>query len=483
MVGFRILQNAKRMRNAAKLATTCRFSIIRHSKSRIIHLYRSWDTQYHFKSTRNSSESDAIAAWERGKECLDADPDKNQAVKYLRIAAKSGIADAQYQLGDLLLQSKENPSNGPTEELLHDAETERSQLQNNNPKDIRLIRKKARLMHQKFQSESKTIQFNVKHVRKKDLDDVFGVTMQKLLDPISIVSNLDGCRDADVEGVYWIRNAADQNLITAQVRMGNICVSQDTPLPKFALEWYEAAMKQNIYGETLAKKLRGDAAYNIGMLLYDGVSTSDPPLPQNRALSVRYFVKAAELDDIAAQFFVGTLLFHGSEECHVAANTLSALMMIETAADKGHTGAMFFLAQLYRSGDIERNIPVDTHKFRYYLDAAVDRKDPDALFCLADMYYHGIDEEKDLDAAQRLYREAAIAGSVDAFCCLGSIFYHGDGVEQDYHAAFQYYQQAADRNSRQAWKNLAEMHFFGRGVPENPELANSILKMLRNSES
>nr|CCA21292.1 conserved hypothetical protein [Albugo laibachii Nc14] len=480
---LKMLQNVRRVRNAAKFASACRNQAFMNACDRIRRTDRYRSTLFRFQSTKNTLESDVMTAWKRGKECLDAPLDKIKAIEYFQIAAKGGIPDAQYQLGDLLLQNSEIAPNNVDEELLRDAETERIQLRHNDPKDIRSIRKQARLMHQKFQNESKTNQLSVQHFKSKDLNAVFGVEVPKLLDPNFSVSNLDVCGDSETRGIHWIRNAADQNLMIAQVRMGNICISQDTPLAKFALEWYGATLKQQIPVETIESKLQGDASYNIGMILYDSVSNSDPPLPQDRALSVRYFVKASELGDVAAQFFVGTLLFHGSKECQVAVNVPSGLMMIDTAANKGHTGAMFFLAQLYRSGDIEKNIIIDKVKFRYYLDAAVDRKDPDALFCLADMYYHGIDEEKDFNAAQQWYKEAAIAGNVDAFCCLGSIFYHGVGVTQDYHAAFQYYQQAADQNSRQAWKNLAEMHLFGRGVPENPELANSILKMLKDSDS
>lgn len=98
------------------------------------------------------------------------------------------------------------------------------------------------------------------------------------------------------------------------------------------------------------------------------------------------------------------------------------------------------------------------------------------FFCLADILPSD-PYKKDLDATQRSYNEAAIAGSVDAFYDLIFMFCRGDGVERDYHVVYQYYSQAADREFRQASNNLTEMHIFGQGVQEDLVLVNSYNKV------
>lgn len=98
------------------------------------------------------------------------------------------------------------------------------------------------------------------------------------------------------------------------------------------------------------------------------------------------------------------------------------------------------------------------------------------FFCLADILPSD-PYKKDLDATQRSYNEAAIAGSVDAFYDLIFMFCRGDGVERDYHVVYQYYSQATDREFRQASNNLTEMHIFGQGVQEDLVLVNSYNKV------
>lgn len=62
--------------------------------------------------------------------------------------------------------------------------------------------------------------------------------------------------EKEVEGVHLIRNASISNLIINQVRMRNIFFSQRTPLPNFAVKWYEAAMKQHASAVNLPSKLK-----------------------------------------------------------------------------------------------------------------------------------------------------------------------------------------------------------------------------------
>ncbi|DAZ98608.1 TPA: hypothetical protein N0F65_001027 [Lagenidium giganteum] len=424
------------------------------------------------------------------------------AMRLLASAANQDLADAQFLLGTLqhAAAKAEQDDDQQPEAWNMDAEEKRQQANRaDDPKDLRTIRKRARKAYMAYVRAKRAAakakaaaQANnglIQHASVQELDHAFGTTLKRFLDPSVPVQPLKASltnenEDAalglgdETTAVEWIRRAADNGHRGAQVQLGNFCLSQDPPLPRAAIEWY-----MRVSGPK-APEPHPDALYNLGLLYYEGVDDAEPPFQADPKASLPFFMKAAEIGDPSAQYFVGHLLHQGSEELGVPANFASARMMLESAANKGHTGAMYYLAQLYRSGDPDHGVAADRRLFVQYLDQAVAHGDADALFCMADIRFHGSDGFfRDLDDAKRLYLEAAAAGNADAFCCLGAMYYNGLGVEQDYRQAFTYYQEAADRHSMEAWKNLAEMYYLGRGVPKNPATAESILKMLRKVDS
>lgn len=446
-----------------------------------------------------------LRALKRAKELIEED-NIEKAMGFLSVAAKDDVAEAQYLLGSLLLDDDEDEEEledggGDDDEFVMDVEAKRHQnYREDDPQDIRSIRKSARKAYKEYLQANlsaspigrlgkKMAASVVQHATVDELDRAFGTTLKQFLDPKAKIrplaedqsaasSELAQIDKADsTQAVEWIRRAAESNHREALVQLGNLCLSQEPPLAFAASEWYSRACSAR------DPTPHPDALYNLGLMLYDGVDDSEPPFPASKAASIPYFVKAAEVGDASAQFFMGHLLHQGDAELAIEANIDSALMLVNTAADKGHGGAHFYLAQLYRSGDPAHKIEADQPKFLEHLDAAIELGEDDALFCMADMYFHGSDEfPEDLEQARRFYKAAADEGHADAFCCLGTIYYNGLGVKQDYEKAFYYYQEAADRHSMEAWKNLAEMYSFGRGVPRNEATAESILKMLRKVE-
>ncbi|KAJ0397226.1 hypothetical protein P43SY_005244 [Pythium insidiosum] len=422
--------------------------------------------------------------------------DIDEAMKQLGVAAHLDVADAQYLLGSLLHQDEGDDTEEDDEtSLVADAETNRQRAADaDEPQDLRTIRKRARaaykqyLLGQRSDSDAPATRLArsiVQRATPAELDRAFGVTLTQLLDPateirpLSAVAMDEASSVGDVtQAIEWLRRAAAHGHRDAHVYLGNLCLEQEPPLAKHALEWYF-----RVTPPRLQKDPHPDALFNIGMLLHDGVENAEPPLEANRAASVPFFVQAAEAGDASAQFFMGQLLFHGDEELGIVANAKSGMMLLEKAAEQNHSGALFFLAQLYRSGDAQHKIKPNHHLFLHYLDHAMQAGDEDALFCMADMYFHGSDGfDKDLEQARMFYEASAEAGSADAFCCLGALYYNGEGVARDYEKAFMYYQEAADRHSMEAWKNLADMYYSGRGVPKNRATAQSILKMLKKME-
>ncbi|KAE8889983.1 hypothetical protein PF005_g3193 [Phytophthora fragariae] len=448
------------------------------------------------------SEKEAYEAFEKAKKLLDGN-DLQQAMGFLGVAAHANLADAQYLLGSLLLnedeeeEEDEDAAQRTNQQLIRDAEANRQRSgRSDDPKNIKDIRKSARaaykqyLMEQKRKKQAKVAweagaASVVQHATANELDRAFGKTVELLLNPQSKLEPLLESGDDDhaektqldtTKAVEWLRRAADNSNRDAHVQLGNLCLSHDPPMALEASAWYNRVTKD--------ENPHPDALYNLGVMLFEGVHHAEPPFPGNKTASIPFFIRAAEVGDVSAQFFMGMLLHQGDEDLEIEPNFTSGLMLIETAANKGHPGALFYLAQLYRSGDEANKFSANHEKFRENLDKAMEAGEADAYFCMADIYFHGSDGfEQDYDQARGFYMAAAEQGHADAFCCLGALYYNGIGVEQDYQKAFLYYQEAADRDSMEAWKNLAEMYTIGRGVPRNEATANAIIKMLNKAQA
>ncbi|CAH0482211.1 unnamed protein product [Peronospora belbahrii] len=495
----------RRVAQAALAARGCGHAVVNIRPRFISQRFHVFDSRILSYSV---STREAFEAYEKAKQLLDSD-DLEEAMGLLGVAAHGNIADAQYLLGSLLLNEEveedegeeDNEDQRKNKELIRDAETNRQRCgRPDDSTNIKEIRKSARaaykqyLMEQKRKTRAKRAKSAgdaasvVQRATKGELDRAFGRTMELLLDPKSKLEPLleisDGSGHMDaaqmqldaVKAVEWIRRAADNCNRDAHVQLGNLCLSHSPPMAMEASSWYTNVTKD--------ENPHPDALYNLGVMLFDGVHHAEPPFPENKSASIPFFVRAAEVGDVSAQFFMGTLLHQGDKDLGIEPNFTSGFMLIEMAASKGHPSALFYLAQLYRSGDEDNGFAANHAKFLEHLDKAMKAGDADAYFCMADIYFHGSDGfNQDCEQARRFYMAAAEQGHADAYCCLGALYYNGIGVKQDYKQAFLYYQEAADRDSMMAWKNLAEMYTVGRGVPRNEATANAIIKMLKKVEA
>ncbi|KAI9922376.1 hypothetical protein PsorP6_001728 [Peronosclerospora sorghi] len=482
---------------AASLAASRRGPVIISTRATInAHGSHAYDVRF---LTSSSSKTEASQALEKAKQFLDGS-DMQQAMKYFGVAARANNAEAQYLLGSLLLHDDEEADEDDarqrkTNELIRDAQENRERaVRPEDAQTIREIRKSARaaykqyLLEQKRKKEVKAMRSAsvVHHATTRELDRAFGKTIEFLLHPKSKLEPLREESDEDPEvdaptqldttqAVEWIRRAADNNYRDAHVELGNLCLSHDPPMALEASAWYLNVTEDD--------NPHPDALYNLGIMLFNGVPHAEPMFIGNKSASIPFFTRAAEMGDLSAQFFMGTLLHQGDEDMEIEPNITSGIKLIEMAANKGHPGALYYLAQLYRSGDDDHKVEADRAKFLDYLDKAMEAGEADAYFCMADIYFHGSDGfDQDYEQARLFYMAAAEQGHADAYCCLGTLYYHGSGVEQDYTKAFLYYQEAAERDSMEAWKNLAEMYTVGRGVPRNEATATAIIKMLRKAE-
>ncbi|ETW00676.1 hypothetical protein, variant, partial [Aphanomyces invadans] len=413
-------------------------------------------------------------------------------VNDLYVRAQAQDASAQYELALMFLEDDDDAEVDVDDEWSLDAETlrQRASASSSNLQDIKSIRKHARKLYKEYRKSKQPTAAPksplVARTTSADLDDAYGSITQPLLDnsrpvpPLTLSNSAEvneasimeaiGGRD-EAKGIAWLRRAADNGHRDAYVRMGNLCMAHDPPLVHAARAWYSVV--------AFCDKPHPDALYNLGMMLYDDHPTAVPtPTVANLPLAMDCFMKAAEIGDPSAQYFMGHVL-HVGNEC-VPANPVSSRMLIEQAAGQGHGGALYYLAQLHLNGDDSMGIPIHLETALKYLHLAVDQDEGDAMVCLADMYREGQPPlvSVNIPRAHKLYERAAALGHPEALCTLGALAYANRLYEQ----AFQYYQAAADRHSMAAWKNLADMYYAGVGVPQNKKTAESILDMLRKME-
>ncbi|RHY31155.1 hypothetical protein DYB32_003722 [Aphanomyces invadans] len=364
-------------------------------------------------------------------------------VNDLYVRAQAQDASAQYELALMFLEDDDDAEVDVDDEWSLDAETlrQRASASSSNLQDIKSIRKHARKLYKEYRKSKQPTAASksplVARTTSADLDDAYGSITQPLLDnsrpvpPLTLSNSAEvneasimeaiGGRDA-AKGIAWLRRAAD-----------NGC-DHPTAVPT--------------------------------------------PTVANLPLAMDCFMKAAEIGDPSAQYFMGHVL-HVGNEC-VPANPVSSRMLIEQAAGQGHGGALYYLAQLHLNGDDSMGIPIHLETALKYLHLAVDQDEGDAMVCLADIYREGQPPlvSVNVPRAHKLYERAAALGHPEALCTLGALAYANRLYEQ----AFQYYQAAADRHSMAAWKNLADMYYAGVGVPQNKKTAESILDMLRKME-
>ncbi len=80
-----------------------------------------------------------------------------------------------------------------------------------------------------------------------------------------------------------------------------------------------------------------------------------------------------------------------------------------------------------------------------------EKEEARALFVRGQQAYYGFDGAKrDIDAAKKLYLQAAWLGDKDAMCCLGDLFLRGKDGEKDARAAADWYLRAQKCGSRAA---------------------------------
>jgi TPR repeat protein len=185
------------------------------------------------------------------------------------------------------------------------------------------------------------------------------------------------------------------------VFLGNKCVGA------FDTQTDISAAEKRLFVKTFLRAEKDDpeAQYVLGMMYYSGQK-----IPQDKALALKWFTKAAQQDFSAAQYFLSLMYGLGDG---VAQDDSTAVWWCRKAALQGHVDAQYSLGRMYSTGQ-------------------------------------GV--KKDDVRAVDWFSKAAEQGHADAQCDLGLMYNAGRGVSQDLNRATQWWVKASQQGH--AWSGL-----------------------------
>jgi TPR repeat protein len=258
-----------------------------------------------------------------------------------------------------------------------------------------------------------------------------------------------------VEGIKWIRLAADQRSPEGQNYLG-VCyavgrgVRQDDAE---AFRWYRRAAEQGL----------SSAQQNLGFCYSYGRGVSP-----DHDEAFKWFAKAAEQGDLESQVQLGIAYTGG---LGVPKDQARALVWLRKAAAQGSTRAISFLndsnsliattSGAQGAAQVEYHIRVGTNSVIEHIrpspginvKSAIDEAENgnrDAQFELGTAYVHGHGLARDYVEGAKWLRRAIERGHTEACLQLSFLYRDGLGVTKDEGEALKWRREAAERGSIQA---------------------------------
>jgi TPR repeat protein/S1-C subfamily serine protease len=293
--------------------------------------------------------------------------------------------------------------------------------------------------------------------------------------------------------VDWLRKAASQNHVKAQIALGN-CYRYAVGVPKDASEavsWYRKAAELGYVAaqSELARMYRdGDGVpkdLNEAIKWLKRAAHQSPPddqydlakrfqrgdgIPQDSNEALYWYTKAAERGHAEAQYELGKIYDSGrirpkdvndpsSTDMEIPKNPSKAAMWWTKAAEQGYDPATVSLWLLY---------PEEAAK---YFSIGAEHGSVEAQYRLGGMYHEGEGVPRDYAQAVKWLTKAAEQGDSSAQKELALMYHTGDGVRQDYPEAAKWWTKAAQAGDGAAQHRLGLMYLSGLGVPKDPQEA------------
>ena len=263
----------------------------------------------------------------------------------------------------------------------------------------------------------------------------------------------------------------------------------------------------------IAAKLQQDLGYSLGTHTWKTVFSVDSPsndgmaslkphtmylLGKSRAVgrlspkdmqeAVFWWRKAAEKGHIEAQYTLGLVLSHESEnsqtslstERSIDVNSKEGRRWLLAAAEQGKADAAYVLGGLYEEG---LGIAQDQARAVEWYRKAAALDYPEALFKLALMHEAGDGVRRDLSTAITLWEKAANLGHVTSLAILGRSYLLGQrGFPQDTARGLKWCKKAADDGVVEVQAFLGRAYLKGEdNVPQDVRLGIVLLEKAANN--
>lgn len=264
----------------------------------------------------------------------------------------------------------------------------------------------------------------------------------------ALLSGYYGVTKDEVEGLRWMRKAADLGDPTAMLLLGSALEFGHGVAPDLngALNWYRKA----------ADRGEARAMTSIGRLYRYGRGVDRSP-----AEALPWYRKAAGLGDPIAMGALGDFYYFGTA---VPSDYTEALSWYRKAAGLGNPVAMTSVGLMYRYGNgVTQNYPEALSWFR----KAADLGDSQAMTYTGMLLEHGLGTPPNVAEALRWYRKGADLGDPQAMSILGTLYLTGKGVDQDYGQALAWFHKGADLGDATAMFKIGVCYGKGQGVVQN----------------
>lgn len=249
----------------------------------------------------------------------------------------------------------------------------------------------------------------------------------------------------------YLYSAATNGLSMAQKAVGDCyrtgeCVGETNMTE--AVRFYNLAAAQG----------DADALFELYRIFRCGTDN----IASNEHAAVTYLKRAEEAGSSLAMIDLGTL--YGNGKMGFRKNQEKAFHLFLKAANAGNAVGQFNLGVSYGGGlGVGRD---DSEAVKWYRKAA-EQGHVHAQANLGRRYYHGVGVHKDPQEAIKWFRAAASGGCGEAWVDLGDCYYFGVGIKQDYAEAAKCYRAAAVQGNVEAQYNLGECYQNGHGVERN----------------
>ena len=293
--------------------------------------------------------------------------DPEEAVKWLRLSAARGQADAQFELGVAFAHGT-----GVVQDWSQALKFFQEAAAQGHPASQYNLGVAYDTGDGVDKNPTVAVEWFHKAAQQNDADAQYALGVA--------YANGEGVVQDAAQAFTWYLRAAQQGHADAQCDLGVACAQGEGTDKNTvaAVQWFHMAAQQG----------HPQAQYNLGFAYASGEGVS-----QDNQQAVIWFRKAASQGDADAQLELGAAYVTG---CGVKKNLAEAIKWYRKSAEQGHAAAQFRLANAYASG---QGVSMDPQQASLWYRKSADQGDPDAAFALGKAYFNGEGVEKDIAEA------------------------------------------------------------------------------------